>query len=79
MKKIAIVTPTYNRCDLLPRLVASLDRQTDQEFDWIIIDDGSTDGTKSYIEKMMKKGNVYNIVFYTVPNGGEIKSVKLCF
>lgn len=79
MKKIAIVTPTYNRCDLLPRLVASLDRQTDQEFDWIIIDDGSTDGTKSYIEKMMKKGNVYNIVFYTVPNGGKSRALNYVF
>lgn len=79
MKKIAIVTPTYNRCNLLAKLVASLDRQTDQEFDWIIVDDGSTDGTRSYIEKIMKKEKNYNIVFYTVPNGGKSRALNYVF
>lgn len=79
MKSIAIITPTYNRRNLLPRLVESLDKQTDHKFDWIIIDDGSTDDTKSYIEDLIKREKKYNIVFYTVPNGGKSRALNYVF
>ena len=50
MKSITVFTPTYNRAALLPRLYRSLQRQTCQDFIWMIIDDGSTDGTKELVE-----------------------------
>lgn len=47
---ITVFTPTYNRAHLLPRLYESLCRQTCNDFEWIIVDDGSTDGTESLIQ-----------------------------
>lgn len=48
--RLTIITPTYNRLNTLPRLYKSLAEQTDREFQWILIDDGSTDGTKEWAE-----------------------------
>lgn len=42
---ISIVTATYNAVDVLPELVASLRAQTDQDFEWVVADGASTDGT----------------------------------
>lgn len=42
---VTILTPTYNRASLLPRLFDSLLRQTNKNFEWIVVDDGSTDDT----------------------------------
>lgn len=47
---ITVFTPTYNRAHLLPRLYESLCRQTCNDFEWLIVDDGSTDGTESLIQ-----------------------------
>ncbi|MCM1235166.1 MAG: glycosyltransferase family 2 protein, partial [Ruminococcus flavefaciens] len=41
MSSITIITPTYNRADLLPRLYESLLKQTNTDFEWMVIDDGS--------------------------------------
>lgn len=50
---IYIVTPTYNRKLELTRLFNSLLRQTRSDFIWIVIDDGSDDGTKDMLNKMI--------------------------
>ena len=42
---ITVFTPTYNRAYSLPRLFESLQDQSSLDFEWIIVDDGSTDGT----------------------------------
>ena len=47
---ITVFTPTYNRAHLLPRLYESLCQQTCTDFEWLIVDDGSTDGTESLIQ-----------------------------
>jgi glycosyltransferase involved in cell wall biosynthesis len=47
----SIITPSFNRCDLLKRSITSVLKQTYKDFELIIIDDGSTDDTKSLIEK----------------------------
>ena len=44
-KLITVLTPTYNRANLLPNLYNSLIAQEENNFNWLIIDDGSTDGT----------------------------------
>ena len=55
-KKVAltVITATYNRADCLNVCYASLKAQTSYDFQWLIIDDGSTDNTeetvKSFIE-----------------------------
>ena len=46
MKKMTIITPTYNRSENLKEVYKSLNNQTNQDFVWIIVDDGSKDKTK---------------------------------
>ncbi len=46
---LTIFTPTFNRKRLLGRLYKSLLNQTDTDFEWILVDDGSTDGTCEWI------------------------------
>lgn len=50
---ISIITPTYNRAHLLTRLFKSLERQTCKDFEWIVIDDGSTDNTKLLVNSIL--------------------------
>lgn len=49
--KLTIFTPTYNRANVLHRVFDSLKAQTFKEFEWLIIDDGSTDETNSLIRE----------------------------
>jgi glycosyltransferase involved in cell wall biosynthesis len=49
---ISVITPTYNRRHLLPRTWQSLKTQSEQDFQWIIVDDGSTDDTGDYVESL---------------------------
>jgi glycosyltransferase involved in cell wall biosynthesis len=53
--KLSIVTSTYNRIDLLSRLIESLQHQSDKKFEWILIDDGSTDSTKEHIKSISEQ------------------------
>ena len=43
MKRLTIFSPTYNRAYILPKLYESLCQQTCQDFEWLVVDDGSTD------------------------------------
>ncbi len=47
---ISVITVTLNAASLLPDLVESLRQQTDHEFEWIIVDGASTDGTLDIIK-----------------------------
>jgi glycosyltransferase involved in cell wall biosynthesis len=48
---ITVMTPTFNRAHTLPRLYASLQDQTVRNFEWVVVDDGSTDNTPALFEK----------------------------
>ena len=52
MKLLTIFTPTYNRKHTIGRTYDSLLRQTSKDFHWLIIDDGSIDGTKERVESL---------------------------
>jgi glycosyltransferase involved in cell wall biosynthesis len=45
-----VFTPTYNRAHTLERVYSSLCAQTYRSFEWLVVDDGSTDGTSALIE-----------------------------
>jgi len=54
-KKLSVIIPTYNRLAWLQRVIEGLLSQTYQDFEVIVVDDGSTDRTESVIERLMKK------------------------
>ena len=68
--KLSIFTPTFNRENNLKNLYASMLSQTNKNFIWLIIDDGSTDNTSKLIEKY-KKENKIKIEYYKKENGGK--------
>ncbi|WP_251920786.1 glycosyltransferase family 2 protein [Leuconostoc citreum] len=68
---ITVLTTTYNRADFLQKLYDSLGNQTDQDFQWLIIDDGSTDNTFEVIEKFLTKQNDFRINYFKKVNGGK--------
>lgn len=55
---LTIFTPTYNRAYVLERLYLSLCGQTSKKFEWLIVDDGSTDDTKDKILEWQKQKNI---------------------
>ena len=66
---ITIITPTYNRKNQLIKLADSLINQTNQSFQWLIIDDGSTDGTERILERIPK--GKFTVKYYRKENGGK--------
>lgn len=47
--KVSVIVPTYNRLHTLPRAVGSVLAQTERDFELIVVDDASTDGTADYL------------------------------
>lgn len=71
MKKfITVFTPTYNRAYLLSRCYESMKRQTNKNFIWMVIDDGSTDETKSLLKSWINEKNDFEIQYHYKKNGG---------
>lgn len=70
-----VFTPTYNRAYLLSNLYNSLIKQSNKNFEWIIIDDGSTDDTEELISKYIKEKKI-NIIYKKVDNGGKHRAIN---
>lgn len=70
MKPITVFTPAYNRADLLPRCYQSMVSQTNKNFVWMVIDDGSTDNTEELVKKWIKETQEIEIQYYYKENGG---------
>ncbi len=56
--RFTVFTPTYNRADSLHRPYDSLRHQTFRDFEWLIVDDGSTDGTADLVARWAQDGDV---------------------
>ncbi len=69
MKRITVFTPTYNRAHLLEHCYNSLRNQRDDRFQWLIIDDGSTDNTRDLVNRWIKDGEI-DIKYIYKENGG---------
>ena len=57
-KTLTIFTPAYNRAYTLSRTYESLLRQTCDDFEWLIVDDGSKDSTKALVEEWIQEGKI---------------------
>jgi len=67
---ITVLTPSFNRSHTLPRAYASLLEQTDKRFEWLIIDDGSTDDTGTWVQSIIDQAD-FNIRYVRQENGGK--------
>ena len=68
---LTIITPAYNRADLLKECFRSLQRQSDREFQWIVVDDGSTDHTGRVMQEILRQKDWMDICFIRKENGGK--------
>ena len=68
-KLLTIFTPTYNREHTLTRLYKSLCNQTCKDFEWLVIDDGSTDKTRELVASFISENNI-PIRYIHKENGG---------
>lgn len=69
MKSLTVFTPTYNRAHTLTRLYLSLCAQTCRDFEWLVIDDGSTDGTAALVQGFIDEGRI-PVRYIHQENGG---------
>ena len=75
---ITVFTPTYNRAYLLPRLFESLYKQTFKEFEWLIVDDGSTDNPAEVVERLQNHPDrTFPVRYYKKENGGKHTAINL--
>lgn len=70
MNQITVFTPTYNRAYCLHKCYESMKRQTCKDFDWLIVDDGSSDDTKELVQSWIDNKPDFNIRYVYKENGG---------
>lgn len=71
---ITIFTPTYNRLNTIVRLYQSLCNQTLFDFEWLVIDDGSTDETENFFQTVTM--DKFPIVYKKKCNGGKHRAIN---
>lgn len=67
---ITVFTPTYNRAYIIRALYESLCRQSSKDFEWVVVDDGSTDNTRELIQSFQDEG-IINIRYFYQHNAGK--------
>ena len=72
---ITVLTATYNRGNDLQNLYYSLCKQTDQSFEWLIIDDGSQDNTEELVNIMISSRKI-PIRYFKKSNGGKHTAIN---
>lgn len=70
MKKLTIITPTYNRAHILSKVYESLKKQTCNDFIWMLVDDGSNDNTEEVVNSFISEG-IVDIIYIKKDNGGK--------
>lgn len=74
--KITVFTPTYNRAYIIDELYNSLKKQTFIDFEWLIIDDGSTDCTYEKVKNWSADNTKFPIRYYKFENSGKQKEIN---
>lgn len=73
---LTIFTPTYNRAHTLKILYESLKDQSDKNFEWLIIDDGSTDKTQDMLVRWKDEDNGFILRYYVQQHGGKHRAIN---
>ena len=68
---VSVIIPTYNRAHLISRAIKSVLNQTYQDFEVIVVDDGSTDNTEEVIKEFQKKDERIKYVRHEKNKGGS--------
>ena len=74
--KITVFTPAYNRAHTLENLYRSLQKQTFRDFEWLIVDDGSSDGTGELVKHWQTEENPFPIRYVYQENGGKCRAIN---
>ncbi|MGM8362794.1 glycosyltransferase family A protein [Flavobacterium sp. ARAG 55.4] len=72
---VTVFTPTYNRAYIITQLYESLLRQSDTSFEWVVVDDGSTDHTEEFFEQILKENKIV-ISYIKTENGGKQRAIN---
>lgn len=75
MFALTVFTPTYNRAYILGKLYESLCRQTAGDFEWIVVDDGSTDGTEALVRGWAGAAP-FPLRYLRQANGGKHRAIN---
>lgn len=73
---ITIFTSTYNRRQLIERLYQTLLSQTQKNFEWLVVDDGSSDDTEFFFESLLSEQQPFSIRYIKQENGGKHRAIN---
>ena len=75
MQPLVVLTATYNHPNELKKLYESLRKQSDHEFSWVIVDDGSGEETRRALEDVIKEDEL-DITVIHQENGGKSRAIN---
>lgn len=70
MPRVTVITASYNSAEFIEHTVRSVLQQTLTDFEYIIVDDGSTDGTPDLLRRLAASDPRLRLVFRSTPSGG---------
>lgn len=81
--KLSIITPTYNRANMLGNVYTSILKNIEQneevqknlQIQWLIMDDGSTDNTSKIIEQFIDE-NKFEVQYHKQENQGKMAAIN---
>ena len=74
--KITVFTPTYNRAHIIQRLYRSLQSQSYINFEWLVVDDGSTDDTQVLFSRWKNAGDPFQIRYFPKSHEGKCQAIN---
>ena len=74
---LTVFTPTFNRAYIISNLYQSLKNQTDKNFEWLVVDDGSTDNTEELFNQWVIENNNFTVRYFKKENGGKHRAVNM--
>lgn len=74
--RFTVFTPTYNRSYIIENLYESLKRQKFQNFEWVVVDDGSQDDTEEKFRDLMARDHAFPIRYVRTENGGKHRAIN---